>query len=437
MIKKTNISHAFFVVFFGTIAVASMLSSCNHISTCDGKRCREALGFEEEEKPSERDSIFVKNHPLNASKFNVFVESSISMDGYVSEDNTEFKTTLHRLIGQVVADVVKNDTSVSFNYINSEIKPSHDNKKRFARAMTPGSFSEAGGDRKNSDIIDVISQVVTATPSGEVSMFVSDCVYSPQSSSDLDKALKMQQTDMLNILKNKSKSDSDFGVLLYRLVSDFNGNYYTKTNAHVMCDKGRRPYFVWFVGNESLLASVVKCVSAIMMENKAQTLIGIPPYSYLPYKTIKSNHPYHYLSAKTKSDSLFTFSFVANMSYLPLDMKYILDKKNYECAKDKYFIKKIEPYSDSDDRKYNVKYTVGVRGQKNSFITPTLVEISLKSMLANTPAWVSKFDDPKGTDYDSGYDPSKLRTFGLSSLVDGISEFYKSPYYVTFKIKVN
>ncbi len=70
-------------------------------------------------------------------------------------------------------------------------------------------------------------------------------------------------------------------------------------------------------------------------------------------------------------------------------------------------------------------------------ITPTTVDISLKSMLLKIPDWVTKYDDPIGEDYDKGYDAKKLRTFGLRSLVEGIAEYYKEVSYVSFKIQIN
>lgn len=408
--------------------------SCTNTS-CDGLKCKQSLGLEG--KTSERDSIFRANNLSNANNFNVYVESSASMDGYVT-GNTRFKTTLHRLIGQVIADVLVDDNHVNLNYITTEITKKDSNPKVFTQSLSPSSFSGSNGDRANSDIIEIISSVVKSTSKGDVSMFVSDCVYSPEPSADIDKALKKQQTDMLNILKNKSKKDSSFGVLLYRMTSDFHGIYYTKTNSHINCN-GQRPYFIWFFGDESILANVHESISKIMKEEKADYIVGIPGYKYLPYKTIKSDHAYHYLSAKSREDSIFTFSFYADMRPLPLTSDYIVNKANYGYGKNKYYIKKIETVTQSDGKAdgYNYRYTVAIRGGKNAMITPTIVDISLNSMLKEVPNWVLKYDDPIGEDYDRGYDPNKLRTFGLKSLVEGVVDFYKEPSYVSFKIQIN
>lgn len=429
------------IILIGILSTPSILNSCSGTS-CDGKKCKSVLGFNGNEKPSVRDSLFIADNPSMAKKFNVYVESSASMDGYVT-GNTQFKTTLHRLIGQVVADVLENDSTISLNYINSGIFNRKETPKQFTQNLSASSFvsysgSSVGGDREISDIIDVISQVVKNTTGTGVTMLVSDCVYSPEASDDIDKALQKQQTDMLNILKNKVKTHDglSFGVLLYRLTSDFHGIYYTKTNGHISCN-GDRPYFVWFFGKESILANVLESITKIMSDNKAECIVGIPGYQYIPYKTIKSDHAYHYLNAKTKSDSLYTFSFIADMSKLPLTKEYILDKSNYSLGKDKYFIKKIEEYSDSKNSIYNYKYTICIKGGKNSFVTPTLVKVSVKSILHPMPTWVSKFNDPNGNDYNDGYDSKKLRTFGLNSLVEGIADYYNNPSYVTFKIQIN
>ena len=443
MIKNRYISTVTSVIILlGILSMAPILNSCFGRTSCDGKKCKSVVGFNGNEKPSVRDSLFNVNNPSMAKKFNVYIESSASMDGYVT-GNTKFKTTLHRLIGQVVADVLENDNNISLNYINSGIFNRKETPKLFTHNLTASSFvsysgSSVGGDRENSDIIDVISQVVKNTTGVGVSMFVSDCVYSPEASDDIDKALQKQQTDILNILKNKAKTQGGdpFGVLLYRLTSDFHGIYYTKTNEHISCN-GDRPYFVWFFGKESILANVSESITEIMSDNKAECVVGIPGYKYIPYKTIKSDHAYHFLSAKTKADSLYTFSFIADMSKLPLTKEYILNKSNYLLGKDKYFIKKIEEYNDSKNLNYNYKYTICVKGRKNSFVTPTLVEVSLKSMLDSIPSWVDKFNDPNGNDYNNGYDSKKLRTFGLNSLVEGMADFYKNPSYVTFKIIIN
>lgn len=427
MKKKVLKQFAIFRIASIVVGMAVLLLT---LPSCGGKNTSaktESLGT-----PEANNKEFYDTTKTVAEKFNVFIESSASMDGYVN-GNTEFKTCLHRLIGDIKADVLENDSNISLNYINSKIIHIKESTKTFTDAMSPKSFSEAGGDRANSDIIDIIENVVKNTSQKEISMFVSDCVYSPQSADDIDKALDKQQTDMKNILKNKVKSTPNFGVLIYRFVSNFDGIYYTKTNTHININNNQRPYFVWFFGEKSILAKVSENISHIVTENKAQSVIGISGYPYIPYKTLNSA-PYHFTSAKTNEKGEYIFSFVADMNCLPLGKEYIENINNYQCGKTNYYIKKIEKYSNEP---YNYKYTVCVKGPKNDFLRQTTVEISLKSMLSEIPDWIKKYDDPSGEDYNYGYNPKKLRTFGINSLIEGVKDFYNSSDYVTFQIKIN
>lgn len=439
LINRVSVSGA---IVIGMLGLSQILGSCIK-APCDGTDCKKELGFGE--NPSKRNKDFRDKNPLAACKFNVFVESSLSMDAYVTgglkyKKNTRFKTALHRLIGQIKADVLADgsDKNISLNYINSIVIPRRVASKAFADSLSPAAFSTAGGNRARTNITDMIERVAASTGKGTVSMFVSDCVYSPEPAADIDISLKKQQTDMLNILKNKAKADAAFGVMVYRLESDFHGKYYTKTDSSVDCN-GDRPYFVWFFGDESILANVRESISGIMTDEKACYLAGIAGYDYVPYKTNASAHPYHYLNAKANADSTFTFSFYADLRHLPLPHEYIADTGNYTFGK-KVFIKKIETVDPSSSKNagYNYRYTVSVRGERNKELPPTMVEIKLNSMLKELPGWVAAYDDPKGEDYDRGYNPGKLRTFGLKSLVDGVVDFYKkdSPY-ASFRIKIN
>lgn len=428
MNNKTIIAvvSAVLIITFGILFVR-----CD--TTCDGTDCRKATGITK--KPSVCDSLFRKDHPKFATKLNVYMESSASMDGYVT-GNTDFKTMIHRVIGQVTADVVEKSTDPSLFYINTDTIRRKETPKQFTNMLSPTAFAAAGGDRTNSDIMEIIDNVIKLTRKGEAAMFVSDCVFSPEPAADIAKALAKQQTDMRNALQKKSKYDPEFGVLLYRLTSDFHGIYYNKTNEKIPCD-GPRPYFIWFFGDASILATVSDCLSGMMTEAKALSLVGIPAYSYIPYRTLGSAHPYHYIPIKANDRGFETIRFVADLSAIPCGEAYLTDKDNYTCDGKNYSVHKITTYSNAKYPGFNYQFTIRINGRENSHIASTVAGISLKSMLHPLPKWVSDYDDPQGDDYDKGYRKGLQRTFGLKSLVEGIAEFYKDKTYCTFKMKVN
>lgn len=428
------------------------LNSCGKRHSCNGE-CKEQLGIKGKEKTSERDARFRAENPETADRFKVYVECSYSMDAYVN-GRTDFKTKLHTIISDVTANVLEDGKEVSYNYIVSDTIVRRQVKRPvdFTRNMSPASFTQTfpGDDtpRKHSDIIEIIRQVADSTKGNDISMFVSDCVYSPDGNDDIDKALEIQQTEMRNILKNKCKGDKSFGVLLYRLESDFHGEYYLKNDQSVTIN-GKRPYFVWFFGKESILAKVQQSLKDRIGTD--QSVAGLPGYKYVPYMTHGQSHEYHYLNPKAKTKikdksgdkSYFTFCFYADLSRLPLTKEYITDTANYNCNSEKVFIQDIKPNTNSKSRysAYNYKYTVYVRGSKDGIVSPCMVEISLKNMLSDSTKyeWITKYDDPKGDDLIGGYDNAeeKLRTFGIKSLADGITDIYKEKDYATFKIKIN
>lgn len=399
---------------------------------------------------------FYKENPSEADNFKVYIESSASMDGYVN-GNTKFKTALHCIIGEVITDVLKDENNAKYYYIDSNPHLIKGSYREFVKNMSPASlYNEASkkdscgrvcGDRSTSDIIDIMYKVIDSTGVNDVTMFVSDCVYSPESSADIEKALNKQKTDITNKLTNKTKNLKDFGVLVYRMVSDFDGIYYTKTDAPIPC-KGKRPYFVWFFGKKSILANVYKSLSSVMADNKEEYEVDsyiqgvVPQYEYMPYVAPGTNGGYcSFKDKKTNNAGVYKFSFFADMSKLPFSEEFLLNSENYTCSK-KCKIKKIEKIgknssSKSKYNKYNYEYTIVVEGSKNERVSPMCVNVSLKAPKSNVAEWVKKYNDPKGEDYDKGYDGTKIRTFGIESLIEGVDEFYQNSKVVTFKININ
>ena len=121
-----------------TYTLGPVYVSCKHTNiTCNGKVCQKILGLEG--KPSYMDSLFRLQNPMMADQFNVFVESSASMDGYVT--GYQFKTTLNSLISRVATDVLINNKNLSLDYINSDILKQPEDIKDFTKSLSPTTLS--------------------------------------------------------------------------------------------------------------------------------------------------------------------------------------------------------------------------------------------------------------------------------------------------------
>lgn len=111
---------------------------------------------------------------------NVFIENSGSMDGYMC-NGSELKDAVYSYISKLNRNT---DTTKLF-FINSDIIPYKKELRGFIKDLTPQSFREAGGNRANSDIGEMLKNVLESVSDTTVSIFVSDCILDlPQDAMD-------------------------------------------------------------------------------------------------------------------------------------------------------------------------------------------------------------------------------------------------------------
>ena len=51
--------------------------------------------------------------------------------------------------------------------------------KEFIDALEPADFQKRGGNRNTSDMSEIIETILSQTSDSDISMFVSDCIFSP------------------------------------------------------------------------------------------------------------------------------------------------------------------------------------------------------------------------------------------------------------------
>lgn len=111
--------------------------------------------------------------------------------------------------------------------------------------MTPQSFREAGGNRANSDIGEMLKNVLESVSDTTVSIFVSDCILDlPQDAMDF---FNIKKTDILNCVSDKRKDFPNLSIKILKMQSKFNGMYYySKGHGNpVRIDDKKRPYYIW------------------------------------------------------------------------------------------------------------------------------------------------------------------------------------------------
>lgn len=384
-------------------------------------------------KNSEREKAFRLENNLDDTKINkvsVYVENSGSMDGYVA-GNTEFKTDIFNILCKLNSESSINKVEKFF--VNDDAIPMEKiSDEKFSRDMNAAIFKQSGGNRSTSDIaLTMKEKVILPTKNNDVSIFISDCVFSPSNGEDIHKLLDEEKTIIETALSQKQKKNKNFGVTIYRLMSMFNGFYYNKTGAPISLSEPR-PYFVWVFGNFSSLKRINSVLyNTIGKKAGAYIYTTFAPIDDIPYyspaASCNKNRGKHIHEPKVKNGE-FAFSVNVDFSSVPLEESYIMDTKNYSIDNKAYSVVKIEK-STKEGYTHSIKV---ILNSKKSIKDATVLTLSVKR--PDTPKWVAQYDDSVGDDYmKTPY--KKNRTFGLKAYVEGARDAYSGDM-ANFKILI-
>ena len=197
---------------------------------------------------------------------NVYIENSGSMDGYVN-GQTEFEQIVYNYL--VDLKQIRIARELNLNYINSEILPQQDDINDFIEKLEPSSFKAKGGKRGSSDIALMMKEILSEMNDSIVSVFISDCIFSPGKGKNADDYLNNQQIGLKNYLGEYMYNHPDFAVVGYRCMSQFDGYYYDKNDSkkHYI---GSRPFYIWLLGGQGAINRI-----RIEMQNNCRPLKGV------------------------------------------------------------------------------------------------------------------------------------------------------------------
>jgi len=391
-------------------------------------------------------------------KVNVFIENSLSMDGYVS-GVTSFGQAVYRLLSDL--KMAEPAGSINLNYINSKPIPwktnANDNDiAGFVRDLTPADFQLRGGDRTNSDLQQCLKRALNAVDSAQLSVFVSDCIFSPGSHMNAADYLVNQQIALKAAFREKLDT-LEFNTMILQYNADFNGTYYDLVNNRTKLRFCKRPFYIILSGSPALME---KLIGKQDVEKLRQ--VGFRQAFLLLHKlnnaTDSDGFIHSRLSGKNRigefemattahkanlfnasegrgtpmTDGLFQFSIAADLSGSQFDEGFLLDTSNYKVPSN-YKLSQVRLNTDASD--------LALKGMTHLFTLSTTklaqeqdVILELKD---NMPAWV---DSTNSSNDEQIKAPAQLtKTFGLKYLVSGIADAYESKYpdRALFKLHVN
>lgn len=382
---------------------------------------------------------------IKLKKINVFIENSLSMYGYLpnqSQAVTNFRDATNELLIHSKHSFPTTNRQVAL--INNERTftiNSTDNLNEIDETSLNNKYSQGRG---NSDFDNLFEKIMDGWQQEEISIFIADFIYSP-GSSDVTTGLNRLRQNITNAFLSVENTQN-LAVNILHLESDFHGIYYDNQDNKIEGIKNR-PYFIFIIGNNSLVESFSEEISTKLEKYNllnnfylTSSTSTVEHYSALPYTlnigqfdargntsngTIKSVN----IKNTTKHKSNLQLAIIADLSEIPLDNISLLNKENYSLSTDK--VELIEIGEIKDNQIFFGEKREAIKSNDLPFIKNAthVFLISLPSsfngdidlsLMKSIPEWIKRVTID-GDDLDIKNDPDKQKqTFGFSYIVDGV-----------------
>lgn len=379
-------------VYHKKILSATLLIS---LATCLFMSCTERL---------EVSSVPI-NYPkvINPPSLNVFIENSGSMDGYMC-NGSELKDAVYSYISKLNRNT---DTTKLF-FINSDIIPYKKELRGFIKDLTPQSFREAGGNRANSDIGEMLKNVLESVSDTTVSIFVSDCILDlPQDAMDF---FNIKKTDILNCVSDKRKDFPNLSMKILKMQSKFNGMYYySKGHGNpVRIDDKKRPYYIWILGTNNNISFLNSKVPASEIKYGFMNEISFTPYVSVPFEVSSKGQGKVLNAVNGQYEMLIKADFRPTLK----SNTEINNISNYQAYSHDITVKEVREIKAESMYSHYIRVVIknaNIKEENIRFKTPDIAQ------------WVIDTNDTSGCDINKNMN----KTTGILSLIEGVAEGYK------------
>jgi hypothetical protein len=406
--------------------------------SCESKSAKLAKSSGVSEKPLLVASLKIESPTAKEATVNFCIENSGSMFGYVSSAGnfTQVVTTL-------AGDFDLNCQTVNYSLQNG-VKTSIGN----TLTHLGNSLSVSGmnrGDVTTSDINLMLNEALEKAKGGQVSLLISDGIYSISGGkAAIITSLASSSTQTRNNFV-KALGEADLITYMIKLNSNFDGRYYQACGG-VKPIKQQRPYYVWIIGHANQMQELFSegyfeklpgfenMVKFIKLDNKKPNC-GFIQYKSLGTSKYKQNLELYDVDPH---NSEFSFSIAFDFSKHLLPLNYFDDQSIYDNNL-AYSVENVVRYVALNPAiKASAQQSIKSNGSTH------VVTFKKKgapwgemniNILNKKPKWIEE----SSTDDDCTLIDT-TKTFGLSSLIGGISEAYeivnKTSNLVEYKINV-
>lgn len=379
----------------------------------------------------------VCEHPV----VNVYLENSGSMNGYVDRGRTEFQQAVFNYLTDINISGIPSE--LNLNFINSQVIHKGSVIDDFINRLTPNDFRVAGGNTATTDIAEIFRTILSKTDPDTVSIFISDCIFSPGRNNNPRPYLVNQQVGIKQSVADYIAEHGRLGMTVYQIYSQFNGRYFDYNNAPRQY-QGMRPFYIWVIGSPEHILRIRNAVPKEKFQGEVahdwsiyNTSIDVK-YSILPNPKKGSFNKdgatgMSRIQKDRNGEFMFTIGADLKVLQVMLGDEYLMDTANYarlvnkETSRD-YYINVQHNQAQNSPATHNIEISTEVLPLKGQFV----LQVS-----CNTPKWAHELTDDDDSSFNGDNDK---KTYGLEYIFNGIQQAFtahdSNPYArMIFNIK--
>jgi len=387
--------------------------------------------------------------------FNFFLERSGSMIPYDDRQTTgQFKSAITSLLNAVPNN---SDPHNLMFVVNNQVTPFNKTFKDFVQSANIMEDTKGYGDARYTEYTCIFDSVLNRTGANEVSILVSDMIYSTRSQ---DKNILAQRimNEARALTSNIFAGHDDKDILIIKLNADFRGKYYPYNSPNIgFYYKGSRPYYMMLVaksdvmhrlfngskyrdfcnfkhlnGYENYYCFTRKCNNpeySILFKNSSR---------FAPEKGQKQIHSVKKLTSDRGTGET-KLVLAVDMSGIITEPNYLTNVNNYQIQSKSGFAVSDVIAVDKTDVPVGITHYVPTATHLIELTTTeSIVNETIYLSLKNEfPAWITK--SSTDDDRDKNAPGFANTTFAFKSMMDGIYEaFYSTtepPVY--YKLAIN
>ncbi|MGM9804598.1 MAG: hypothetical protein ACI308_10535 [Muribaculaceae bacterium] len=385
--------------------------------------------------------------PLTLS---IYLERSGSMTPYDTHDGGgELKMTVNRLINFFPRQT---DDEAKIYIVNDGVYDYTQTTDNFLKDKNIYASTAQLGDARYTDFSQIFNTILSRQADNEVSVLVSDLIYSPRDASNVSVAKLLNEVSSL--ATGVFKHYSNKSVLLYKVAGSYHGLYYPYCGGSFRYD-GPRPFYVMIIANSDVIDRLTgdptfsQFVNISGAEHQYRfnqaasnvnvTLLPSWPSNRGRYRVARdAANALEHCEAE-RATGVLQFSIAANLDVLGKTDEFLTDAANVSINSASQFTAQVTRIT-SEMRSGNMRsYLEGMTHIITFAAKPeNLAADHITLKIRNTfPSWIEQ--SSTNDDTNSSAPAFESTTFGLQSFMQGIYDAFARAdnSYATINIDVS